>query len=86
MDAKKATIPPATDIQIMKVSNESIRPVIANPLGDLKIPINEKRNPNIPNTTSATGIQHKINDNKANTKPAVPQPLLLGSTWVIIIC
>lgn len=53
-----------------------ISPAIDKPLGDLNTPIKLSNAPKNHNNHHKTGIHHKNNANKANTKPAVPTPLL----------
>lgn len=53
-----------------------IKPAIANPLGALKIPTNEKIAHKIDKIHHNTGTHHKKIANKANTNPVVHRPLL----------
>ena len=52
-----------------------MKPVIANPRGDLKSPINDNKKPKNHKIQPATGTQEKNNAISARTNPAVPQPL-----------
>ena len=62
---------------IIKISaiHDITSPAIAKPRGARKMPTNENISPNSHNTQPKPGTQLKINPSKANTKPAVPNPL-----------
>lgn len=59
-------------------------PAIASPRGDLKIPMNENRNPKVQRIHDNTGIQHPSIAMSASMKPAVPSPLLRRG-WMMIV-
>ncbi|MDN3710404.1 hypothetical protein QW060_26660 [Myroides ceti] len=77
-----AKIAPNTKINSMNPINEITNPAMANPLGALKIPTNEKINPSNHTSQPIKGIHPTkiaIND---RIKPAIPIPLLFVSFWL----
>ncbi len=68
-------ITPNTTIKIISAIHDITNPAIAKPRGVRKMPTNEKISPNSHKTQPKPGTQLKINPSKANTKPAVPNPL-----------
>ena len=66
--------------------NEMTRPAMAKPLGFLKTPINENKNPRNHMIRLAMGAQHRMKESKANTKPAVPKPLEREPCTLTIVC
>lgn len=59
--------------------SEITSPAIANPLGSLKIPTNDKINPSNQSIQPKIGTQPKNIAIRARTKPAVPTPFDLLS-------
>ena len=77
-DAANANSPDSNPIAIRIIVSPAMlmmNPAIANPRGDLKMPITENRNPKIHNIQAATGIQHPIIAKIARMNPAVPMLL-----------
>ena len=64
--------------------NEITRPAMAKPFGFLNTPINENNNPKNHMIMLAMGAQHRINESKANTNPAMPKPLERGPCTLTI--
>ena len=75
MAAMSEPIAPTTAIKIISAIPDITSPAIAKPRGARKMPTNENISPNSHNTQPKPGTQLKINPSKANTKPAVPNPL-----------
>ena len=70
-----ALIAPIRQISTIRSKKDKMKPVIANPRGDLKSPINDNKKPKNHKIQPTTGTQEKNNAISARTNPAVPQPL-----------
>lgn len=82
--APNAPIPPSispnTASNKIKSINDRTNPAIANPLGFLNTPTNDKISPKTHKIQPNTGIQPRKIAIIANTNPAVPTPFDLCST------
>ena len=75
----------AKRIRITSPIKESTSPAMANPLGVLVTPTPERTSPKSQIIHPKTGTQPKNTAIKANTKPAVPIPLLLEEFWIMMV-
>ncbi len=83
--AINAATTPTKATNMTKPANDSMNPATARPAGRLNSPKKENISPNSHIIHPSTGIHETNNAMSANTKPAVPKPLVRCRSLIIIV-